>query len=222
MGQIAYLGIILSSLIGSLLYYFFRNPKYRHTHLITLFILLFVFFLEAAGEYTASRKIHNLMLYNICWVYLESFLLIYYLYKLENEKPLKKYIQLGVLSITVWGIVNSLWIQPLDTVFQFYSLLPFALLILFLAGRFLYRVLTLQVYAHSNLLAVPHFWIVIGIIFFYVEALLFFGFMNFYPDFDMEIALPWLRFNRVVAAIMYLSFGLSFYTPYLFKHEKNT
>ncbi|WP_200975101.1 hypothetical protein [Echinicola sp. 20G] len=220
MSQTAYLGVILSSLIGSVIYYFYQKPAYKNTHKILLLTLAFVLFLEAAGAFTGSRGINNVMLYNICGTYLQSFLLVSYLKLLEVKKEAKQKINLALMGLYLWGGINSIFIQPIDKVFQLYSMIPFGLFILFLSVRFLYQVLKLRIYADANIVAVPHFWIVTGIIFFYVEALILFGVYHWNPSIDYALLKPWMGLNRAMAGIMYLSFGLSFYTPYLFL-EKN-
>ncbi|UCS95735.1 hypothetical protein KZP23_06670 [Echinicola marina] len=220
MSQIAYLGVILSSLIGSLIFYFYQKPAYRTTHKILLFTLAFVFFLEAAGYFTSSRGINNVLLYNICGTYLQSFLLVYYLKLLEVNKKFKRKTNYVFGGLYIWGIINSLFIQPIDQVFQYYSLAPFGLFILFLSGRFLYQIIKLRVYSDANIMAVPHFWIVTVLIFFYIEVLILLGVNHFIPAIDFEIWKPWLGLNRVFAGLMYLTFSLSFYTPFMFVDRK--
>ncbi|WP_215225625.1 hypothetical protein [Echinicola shivajiensis] len=220
MSQIAYLGVILSSLIGSFIYYFYQKPAYRTAHKILLFTLAFVFFLEAAGYFTSSKGINNVLLYNICGTYLQSFLLVSYLQLLEVNRKFKQRTNLVFGGLYIWGIINSVYLQPIDKVFQYYSLVPFGLFILFLAGRFLYQVIKLRTYSDSNLVAVPHFWIVTVLIFFYIEVILLFGVNHFFPGIDYVVLKPWLGLNRVFAGLMYLTFSISFYTPFLFVDRK--
>ncbi|GAB3660036.1 hypothetical protein GCM10028791_33750 [Echinicola sediminis] len=220
MSQLTYLGVIFGSLVGSSIYYLYAPRAYKKAHKVLLFTLVFVFLLEAAGEYTASRRINNTLLYNICGVYLQSFLLVFYLKLLEPTKAARSNINLALGGIAAWGIFNSIWLQPIDKELQFFSLLPFGLLIIFLACRFFYRVLQLSLYPEENILAIPHFWIAVGMVFFYVEVLVLFGIFQFVPGLNYEIVRLWAQFNRLVAGLMYLSFGFSFYTPFLFMEKK--
>ncbi|AGA77389.1 hypothetical protein [Echinicola vietnamensis] len=219
MSQIAYLGVILCSLVGGVICYFYNKPTYKSTHKLLLITLLFVFLLEAVGEYTASKQINNLLLYNVCWIYIESYLIVYYFSLLEHKKKLRRlyFVLFGVAM--VWGLYNSLFIQPIQTHFQYYSLLPMGLLILGLSVRFFYSVIRLEKYSQADLLSIPHLWIVAFITFFYVEALTLFGFMEFYASANLDIIIAWTKLNRIIAGVMYLSFGLAFYTPNIFEKK---
>ncbi|GGF33213.1 hypothetical protein [Echinicola rosea] len=219
MSQTAYLGVILCSLVGGVICYFYNKPTYKSTHKLLLITLLFVFLLEAVGEYTASKQINNLLLYNVCWIYIESYLIVYYFTLLEHRKKLKRlyFVLFGVALM--WGLYNSMVIQPIQAVFQYYSLLPMGLLIIGLCARFFYSVIRLEKYPQADLLSIPHLWIVAFITFFYTEALTLFGFMEFYAAANIEIIVAWTKLNRIIAGVMYLSFGLAFYTPHLFEEK---
>lgn len=138
---------------------------------------------------------------------------------LEHKKKLRRlyFVLFGVAM--VWGLYNSLFIQPIQTHFQYYSLLPMGLLILGLSVRFFYSVIRLEKYSQADLLSIPHLWIVAFITFFYVEALTLFGFMEFYASANLDIIIAWTKLNRIIAGVMYLSFGLAFYTPNIFEKK---
>jgi hypothetical protein len=169
--------------------------------------------METAGAYTASRSINNSLLYKIGWVYVESLLLIFYFYSLEQSNSVKNGIRWISVLLFLWGILNSIFIQDITNTFQYFSFLPFALFIISLTMYFLYKILNLKIYADKNLIQIPHFWIICAILFFYIEAVVLFGTYQFYPSIVIEHVSLFFSFNRFLAGLMYLTFGLSFFIP---------
>ncbi|SIS51903.1 hypothetical protein [Belliella pelovolcani] len=208
-----YLISIGLGLFASLIYWGIKNKPQIKSHGIILLILLLVFGMESAGSYTAARRINNTLLYNIGWVYLESLLLILYFYSLEQSHQLKTGIRWMTVLIFLWGILNSFLYQDMTNTFQYFSFLPFALFIIGLTGLFLYRILNLKLYPDKNLVQIPHFWITCSILFFYVEAIVLFGTYQFYPSVVVAHVDIFFSFNRFLAGLMYLTFGLSFFIP---------
>lgn len=184
-------------------------------------ILFLVFFMEMTGDYTASKSINNSLLYNIGWVYLESVLLIFYFYTLEIDALVKKKIRLITISIMTWGLGNTLFFQDITSTFQFFSFLPFAIAIIILSVHFLSKILNLKIFAERNILSVPHFWIVCALLFF-CEAVLLFGTYQFYPKPIIENVALLFNFNRLIAGIMYLTFGLSFFIPFFLSRRNSS
>jgi hypothetical protein len=214
-----YLFVIGLSVVLSLLNFSLKKNNRIQGHGIILGILILVLVFESIGSYTASMKINNSLLYNICWVYIESLLLVLYFYKFEKSISAKKNILLVSFLLLFWGIVNSIFFQPISTVFQFYSFLPNSLFVLVLCVRFLSDTLNLRIFKDWNLIALPHFWISTAILFFYVEAVLVFGLYQFSPQFVIDNVSVIFGFNRMMAGMMYLIFGLSFFLPTLFKRN---
>jgi hypothetical protein len=186
---------------------------------IILGLLILVLVFESIGSYTADLNINNSLLYNICWVYIESLLLVVYFYKFEISKTAKKNIILTSFLLLLWGIANSVFFQSISKVFQFYSFFPISLFILTLCVRFLYNMLNLRIFKDWNLITLPHFWICTGILFFYVEAIFVFGLYQFYPQFVIENVSVIFGFNTLMAGTMYLIFGFSFLIPKIFKSD---
>jgi hypothetical protein len=216
-----YLFVIGLSVVLSL-YNFGINKNNRVKGQRTILgILILVLVFESIGSYTADLKINNSLLYNICWVYVESLLFIAYFYQFENSKTAKKYIILISSLLLIWGIANSLIFQPISKVFQFYSFFPNSLFILALCVRFLHKMLNLRIFKDWNLITLPHFWVCTGILFFYVEAILVFGLYQFFPQFVVENVSVIFGFNRLMAGTMYLIFGFSFVIPNFFKTNFN-
>ncbi|MCH6199626.1 hypothetical protein MMU07_08550 [Aquiflexum sp. LQ15W] len=212
-----YLFVIGLSLVLTFLSLSFKAEGKVQGKKIILGILLLVMVFESFGEYTAQKGINNSLLYNICWIYIESLLLILYFLQFEKSKTAKKIFFIIFSVLLVWGIFNSVFFQPISTVFQFYSFLPNSIFILVLCVRFLNNILNLLIFKDWNLIALPHFWISTAILFFYSEAVLVFGFYQFSPQFVVDNVSVIFGFNRLMAGMMYLIFGVSFFLPSLFK-----
>lgn len=186
---------------------------------IIIAILFLALVMELAGAYTASKGVNNSLLYNLGWVYAESLLLIYYLSLLEVNQAFRRRIGWISLGIVCWGLFNSLFFQPIETVFQYFTFLPFALLIVFLVFRFLIQLIQMKTYADRDLIQLPHFWISWAILLFYIEAILLFGTYQFHPVFVLDHVNLLFTINQLVAALMYLVFGLAFMLPWLYRRK---
>lgn len=211
-----YLTVIAVGLLVSLIYWGYHRNIGHPAHRIILGILALVLVLETIGLLTARQRINNAMVYNIGFVYLESFLLIAYFFSLEKSILFRKIIVLVTLLIVTWGMVNSVQIQPMQSVFQYFTFLPFGLLILFLAGRLLSQILNLRIFQDWDLLLLPHFWIATIVIFFYLEALLLFGANQFDPQFVSNNLRILFGFNKFLAGFMYFVFGFAFFIPLIY------
>jgi hypothetical protein len=208
------IGIALSVSLFSL----WKNSGNERTHQkVIALILLLGLALELVGYYTASKGINNSLIYNLGFVYLDSSLLIFYLGLLEINKRFRKKIFIITIGLFFWGIFNSVFFQSLVLEFQFFSLLPYGLFILFLVIRFLTQIMRLKVYPDHQLVLLPHFWICSAILFFYVEVLFLFGTYQFNPQFVVEHVKLLFGFNKLLAGIMYFIFGISFLFPRLEK-----
>jgi len=208
------IGIALSVSLFSL----WKNScKERSHQKVIVLILLLGLVLELAGYYTASKGTNNSLLYNLGFVYLESSLLIFYLGLLEINQRFRKKIFFITIGLFLWGGGNSIFFQSLILEFQFFSLLPFGLFILFLVIRFLTQIMLMKVYPDQQLVLLPHFWICSVILFFYVEVIFLFGTYHFNPQFVVEHVKLFFGFNKLLAGIMYLIFGISFLFPHLEK-----
>ncbi|MCH7398540.1 hypothetical protein MM236_11090 [Belliella sp. DSM 107340] len=214
-----YLIAIGISLIASLVFWGIKKKPQIKNQWVILAILALVFVMESAGEYTASRFINNSLLYNLGWVYIESILLIFYFYSLESSPIIKSRVRLFTVFIVILGLANTLFFQDIFYEFQYFTFLPFALIIIVLSIHFLKKILRLEIYSDKNILCVPNFWIACSIVFFYGEAILLFSTFQFYPATIIENVKVVFTFNRLLAGIMYLTFGLSFFLP-LFINSK--
>lgn len=186
---------------------------------VIIAILFLALVMEFAGAYTAVRGINNSLLYNLGWVYAESLLLIFYLCLLEANQVFRSKIGWISLGLVCWGLINSLFFQSIGTVFQYFTFLPFALLIVFLVFRFLIHLIQMKTYADRDLIQLPHFWISWAILLFYIEAILLFGTYQFHPEFVLAHVQLLFTINQLVAGLMYLVFGLAFLLPWFTKKK---
>jgi hypothetical protein len=213
--------VIAVSLLISFISLFVTNKKELLNHRLIFGTLAWVLIFESFGLKTARQGINNSLLYNISWVYIESLLLVGYFYLLEKSPHFMKrmlYISGWILAI---GLINSLFFQPIDLALQYFSLLPFGIFIIFLSIRLLKNIMTLKLYPDHNLLAIPHFWISSTVLFFYLESLLLFGTYQFNPEFVVENVIVLFTFNKFMAGLMYLFFGIAFFLPQLSKNANN-
>jgi hypothetical protein len=218
MTQDLYLLFIFLAVLASGIYFFRNKKRYLNSNKIILGLLVFVLLFELAGNYTANRNINNLLLYNICWVYLESFLILGYFYMLHKRAAVKKVIMISGSLVLLLSLLNGIWLEPFVGTFQYTSFAMFAILIILLSVHFLFQIQKFKVFQNHNILAVPHFWIVVGIFFFYLEALITFGVVFNVSGLEHRIVIGLMQFNRIMAAGMYVFLGFSFYSQYIFKN----
>ncbi len=186
MGSFLYLFSISAGLMAAVFYVIIKKSAQDKAQRIILTILILVFVMEYIGRYTSSRGINNSLLYNIGWVYIESLLLIFYFFTIEKVGCFKKWIKIFALAILLLGLFNTIYLQPVSSQFQYYTFLPFGLLIIYLCLRFLIKILNFRIYQSENLITLPHFWIVTGMLFFYCEALILFGIFQLSPNFILN------------------------------------
>jgi len=217
MFDIIYLFIIAIGFILSLISFRKKLGKETVAQNIIIAILFLALVMELAGAYTASKGVNNSLLYNLGWVYAESLLLIFYLSLLEVDQAFRRKISWISLGIVCWGVFNSLFFQPIEAVFQYFTFLAFALLIVFLVFRFLIKLIQIKIYADRDLIQLPHFWISWAILLFYLEAIFLFGTYQFHPVFVLDHMSLLFTINQLVAGLMYLVFGFAFMLPWLYR-----
>lgn len=208
-------------MIAAFVYLGLKTNKQDKTQKVMLAILVLVFAMEFIGTYTSSKGINNSLIYNIGWVYAESMLLLFYFFKIERNSNFKKTVQNLTFGILAWGLINTVFFQSISSVFQFFSFLPFSILIIFLSFRFLVKVWNFEIFANTMLIGLPHFWIVVGTLFFYLEATVFFGMFQFFPEQVSDLVAVLGPLNRFMAGLMYLFFGLSYFLPYFLRKKIN-
>lgn len=208
-----YLNTIAIALLGCVSYFFLKKRKLSTANWILLATLFMVLVLETIGYNTGRQKINNSFYYNIGFIHLESLLLIAYFYFLAKPPSIKKTILQLTSVLIAWGVLVSVFLQDIQSSFQFFAFLPYVIFILFLAIRLLNQLVKQQVFENTKLVLVPHFWIGLLITLFYSVAILVFGAYQFLPEFITTHSKVIFGFNRLIAGTMYLVFGFAFFIP---------
>lgn len=213
-----YNGLILVGLLLSIPH-FFLLKKFKSQHLITFLILLLANILELYGEYTAQRKINNVLVYNIFFVYGETLQMFWFLHSLIDQKNVKKLIRLASAFFFVWGVIFTSFIQNLET-FHSNSFSIGSLLIILCCIYFFLSFFFNDRFINESLVLNPLFWITTFIFFFYSTTFLYFSAFNLLSDLDKNLIVFLAYLKRIMAVIMYLGMGLAFYLPYFNKSEQ--
>ena len=111
------------------------------------------------------------------------------------------------------GLVNSLWIQPLGMGIQSYSQMVGTGIILLFSLIFFKDIIRQSRFKDTNLLSLPYFWMARFILFSFGESFLFYFFSTlFFPVQLNNLGFIQL-FVQFFAGLMFLVFGVAFYTP---------
>lgn len=207
---------ILFSLLLGILYLFKKNRPYKGSHYLILVILFLVTLLELYATYTANNNIHNLIYYNIFFVFLETNLILFYFLYISEIKKVRMIITITMFIFSAWYMINAMFIQNIVTHFQTNSYVLGGILIIAYCGRFFYEIFSFQRYPDGNLLAIPHFWIITGIFFFYAVSFMHFISLQI-PDIDKNFSVSIYPIVHFSSILMYLLMGLSFHLTKIFK-----
>ncbi len=198
--------------------FFLRVQPYEKLHRIVFFILISVTLLEFFGTYSSNKGISNLVAYNLVFVYLESLMFLYFFKNIFNEKKTSKWLSIGATVFILWGTSNSILFQPLNT-FQNNSFLVGSLLVIGCCFYFFYGIIKKDWYSDQNLFALPVFWIVTIVMFFYTCSFLFFASIGMVNEHNIDLMFKINQIIQALSTLMYLTMGLAFYIPFWFKHQ---
>jgi hypothetical protein len=205
--------------LSSLPVFFIKNRKVEKNHLLIAVVLLLVMLLESYGSYSSNRSNTNILYFNFGFVYLETVLLITYFLFINVRTFIKTSLLTSLAIFTGWFLINFILFQPIDTHFQTNSYLLGSLLLIIFSGNFFYEIFTFKRYSKDNLLAIPHFYIVTGIFFFYSASFMHFISLQI-PDIDKEFINAIYPFIRFLSSLMYILMGVAFYAPIVFRRNK--
>ncbi len=212
-----YNSLIFLGMLLSIPYFFVGDNRNQKKFLIIFLILLLITIVEIFGKYKQLLGENNTFIYNIGYVLIGLSLKIFFFYLVFQEKKVKRLVLFLMTSFIIWCVINSLFYQTFD-VFHHYSLAFGSLMIIALCFFYFYGIFFKNWYLEMNLLAVPEFWIISFLMFFYSASLLYFISFSFLTE-RMEIELL-LKLNfliQIIGATMYMVMGLAFYAPRLFK-----
>lgn len=204
--------MILTGLLLSIPCFFLDLKGFKKGHRMVFFILVIVSIVETYGRYLGSQGIRNHWVYNIGFAYGETILILVYLSVILNNSKSKVLFRFTALLFGLFGILNSLFFDPIDQ-FHNYSLTIGSILIILGCFYFFYVVMTQDTYLDEKLWHVPDFWVVSFFLLFYSASMLFFTFL--YNIIELEDVM-WKQLNfvlKVIGGTMYLVFGFVYYIP---------
>lgn len=217
----SYIFSIFLSLIFSLVYFFVkkRDKDYNKTHLLVTGIVLLGLIIEVIGEITASYNYNNSLIYNLLFVYLETCLFFCYFYLVSEGNKVKRRIIIFSIFFLLFGLVSSLFFQPIHLEFHNYSYAVGSLALIVLAINFFMDVFNLNKYEEKNLLSIPYFWIVTVILFFYSATFFYFTPLRLLYEVERSLIEPLALIIRFLSGLMYVILGLAFYAPLVFREK---
>jgi len=214
-----YLLLIALSVFGGMLFFFRKKSPVKKTEILMLSCLVLIFIFELIGKYLITLPLNQQLLNNLGWNYVVPTLLTAYFYCLTQDSKGRKNIFGGYLALLTFTLLNSLWLQPMQMGFQYFSFLASWTFVLLLAAKQLLDIINLKVFSDKNLLSIPHFWVIISILFFFIESNLVNAVIYFHPSTERQLLQAYLNLNYFLAGIMFLFFGFSFYAPVFFSKK---
>ncbi len=213
-----YVVLIFVGLLLSIPPFFFLY-NYKKQHLIIFTILLLAFTLESYGAYTISRKINNIVAYNIFFFYLETLLILWFFESFFKTRKSKITIRVTMFTFFLWAIGYNLYLGDLMT-FQTFSFTLGSTLIIFCCIYFFIAIFNKDWFIDESLTQNPLFWITNLIFLFYSSTFIYFTSVTLITDLDRDLILTLGNIKRIIAILMYLGMGLAFYLPYLNKNAQ--
>lgn len=208
------LGILLSllhQLLGNQL------KEYKKINALVLLILISELVSESLWNFNRATEKDAFLLYNVLYVYLRPTVMLLLFSHLPYSCQLQKKVLPTTSLFLLLGIINTLLFQPITAGIQSYSYLIGHGLVLFYSIIFFKDILHHNKYRDVNLLSLPYFWMASLILFSFGESYIFFILTHYLPllgNYQMGHIFHWVQF---FAGIMYLTLGLSFYAPLVFK-----
>jgi hypothetical protein len=192
--RLVYLIIItLAVIIGAAARRYLSRP-FRAVLLLLIITLL----VESAGVWLAYHGANSFLyhLFNpiecLCWCYV-----YYQLFAVQSQKRL---IITAGLTVIVFMLVNSLWIQPFLQSVNYYSIVAESSFLLL--GSLLYFKELLRKPGEEDILKLSFFWLNCAVLFFYTINILFWSSYGFLRDHNK--------------AMLHAGFKMVIYTNYIF------
>jgi hypothetical protein len=210
-----YNGLIIIGMLASIPYFFIEAQQNKKKHLVIFLILVLISLVEVLGKYQQLSSQNNTTIYNVGYVIIGLSLKFYFFSLVFQKKKEKRLVLFLWSAFITWSVINFLFFQSFG-VFHHYSLAFGSLNLIGLCFFFFHGIFFKNWYLDKNLLAVPEFWIISLIMFFYSASLLyFFSFSFYYEGMDVTFYKQLNFFVKILGCIMYLVMGLAFYAPYL-------
>ncbi|WP_291788769.1 hypothetical protein [Cecembia sp.] len=200
-------------LIGTAPYLF--GFKLDKGYFINLFIIFFGTIIEGLGAYLAYNGINNTLLYNLGFIYFETILFLFYFSVILNRKSYSKFLWTSIFTLSIWVVINSIFFQNINTVFQSYAYVLSAFLVIISCFWFFYQIIFRDKYKEDRLIFIPQFWAVSFILFFYSSSFLYFTSMHLLIKLDYSAVSILGNILLILSVLMYCMMGLAYYLPYL-------
>ncbi|SMD42706.1 hypothetical protein SAMN00777080_1268 [Aquiflexum balticum DSM 16537] len=211
--------LIVLGMLLSIPYFFIGAQQSKKKHLVIFLILILISLVEVLGKYQQLSGQNNTTIYNVGYVIIGLSLKFYFFSLVFQEKKGKMLVLFLWSAFITWSIINFLFFQSFG-VFHHYSFAFGSLILIGLCFFFFHGIFFKNWYMDKNLLAVPEFWIVSFIMFFYSASLLYFiSFSFYYEGMDVTFYKRLNFFVNIMGCIMYLIMGLAFYAPLVFKES---
>ncbi len=218
MGLDVYLATIGLGVTGALLYFvLIKDKPYPRTFYLMFFLVTYVFAFENFCIYLYRIGVpNNNLYYNIFYVYIQSLVTYYFFYSILGSETFKKFLTYYIPAFLIWGLIVSVFLQPIDYLPQGYTYIMAAGGIIVCCVFFFYELLKRNYLKADSLLAFPHFWIVAFMMVFYTSGFIYFIFLGIPELITLQIAGIFASINRGIAAMMYLVMGFSHFSTILF------
>lgn len=215
-----YPGLIWLAVLLSIPAFFVVDAQNKKYHRLIFAIILMVAVLETYGAYSILNSQNSSLFHNLLFVHAETLLILYFFYLNFSLKKVRQSIIISVLLLMMWALINSFFFQPITSIFQTYSFLPSAFLLIICCIYFFYSLIKEEKYQNVNIVSVPTFWIVTAIMFFYACSLMFFAAIPLVNPQNYALVYKVYYLIRALSILMYLTMGLAFYVPLVFKSQK--
>ncbi|HEY0678013.1 MAG TPA: hypothetical protein VGD17_06995 [Chitinophagaceae bacterium] len=170
------------------------------------FFLVFTLIIELIGLHMSNANIHNADLYNFFSLAAFTFYM-YLLMQVVYSARARRIILYTMTAYVVISLVNILFIQKINTFHTLtYSIGCF--LIVVISMYYFYELL--QVPRSINLKREPAFWIVAGLLFFYICTLPILGVANYLFSFPSVIARSLEQIITILNILLYSLFTIAF------------
>ncbi|MEX0882205.1 MAG: hypothetical protein WDZ72_01905 [Cyclobacteriaceae bacterium] len=194
-----------------------KTSEYKRINVVVFLVLMASLLTEYLWEYTRLEGRYSYLWYNLLYVYLKPILMLLLFTQLPFSCGLEKKVLPTLVIFMAIGVFISLYLQSIFADIQSYTYLIGHGLVLFYSIIFFKDILTHRQYREINLLSLPYFWIAALVLFSFGEEYIFFILTYYFPSLgsiNMGHVFQWVRF---FSAVMYLSMGMSFYAPFVFR-----
>ena len=202
----------------SIPYFFLDDNQDKKKHLVIFQLLILTVLVELIGKYMGVNKQNNSLIYNVGYVIIGLSLIFYFFSLVFHEKNVKRWVFFLWVLFICWEVINVLYFQSIFNVFHHYTLAFGGSIIIGLCFYYFFGIFYKNWYSEKSLLAVPEFWIISFLMFFYSASLLYFlSFNFFFEKMDIELFIKLNFLIQILGATMYFIMGLAFYAPLIFK-----